>query len=90
VNETVGLEIEFTGDDGRKYNSLEEMLAADVEKILADNESAIERAVTSTRCPTHNKTASVTFSRTGEGFSFKIDGCCDELCASAERAASSA
>jgi hypothetical protein len=86
----MSLEIEYTGDDGRKYNSLEEMLAADVEKILSDQAAAIERAVTSTHCPVHDQNARVSVSRTGEGLSFKIEGCCDELCARAERAASAA
>jgi hypothetical protein len=84
----MGLEIEYTGEDGRKYDSLEEMLAADVEKILTDQVAAIERAVTSTRCSVHDQKATVSVSRTGEGLSFKIDGCCEELCARAERAAS--
>ena len=86
----MSLKIEYNDDDGRKYNSIAEMLAAEVEKALGDNESAIERAVTSTCCSIHNQAASVTFSRTDEGFDFIISGCCDKLRASAEAAANSA
>lgn len=61
----MGLKMEYIGADGRKCGSTAEMLSADLEKILDDCAAAIERAVTSTRCPIHNQNATVAVQRSG-------------------------
>lgn len=86
----MGLEIEYTGDDGRKYNSLEEMMKAETEKLLDDRVIAIERAVSSQRCSLHGQNASAVVRRSGDQISFDITGCCDTLAEAAHQAAATA
>jgi hypothetical protein len=55
-----------------------------VEKAATD--AAVETAK-SVRCPKHGKTATVkNVRKTPQGFSFEVDGCCDEVVARAQKA----
>jgi hypothetical protein len=82
----MGLEIEYTGDDGRKYGSLSEMLEAEGNKLIGDTMSEVQRAIEAQRCPVHGGTATATMTRQGDQISFSIEGCCDELVERAQRA----
>jgi hypothetical protein len=82
----MGLEIEYTGDDGKKYASLSEMLEAEASKVVDQTMSEVQRAIEAQRCPVHGGSATATMTRRGDQISFSITGCCDDLVERAERA----
>jgi hypothetical protein len=82
----MGLEIEYTGDDGRKYESLAEMLQAEGSKLIDDTMTEVQRAIEAQRCPLHGRGPSATMTRSGDRISFEIEGCCDDLVERAQRA----
>jgi nitrous oxide reductase len=86
----MSLKMEYTGDDGRKYASLAEMMQAEADKVIAEQLAAIERAITAQSCPVHGGSASVVVTRTGDQVSYKIDACCEELAERAQEAGAAA
>lgn len=86
----MGFDIKITGSDGRRYSSLSDMIQAEGERLVADHTQAVQRAIESTRCPTHGQRARAAMSKTSEGYSFDISGCCDDLIRRAQAAASRA
>lgn len=51
------LEIEYTGSDGKKYNSLSDMMGAEVTNLVDDHVAAVERAIANERCGVHGERA---------------------------------
>jgi len=86
----MGIDIKYTGSDGRRHNNLGEMMEAEVGSLLDDVAANVRRAVSAQRCPVHGKTASVAVGRGANGINYSISGCCDALTARAERAAQAA
>lgn len=86
----MSLSIEYRDSAGRKHNSLAEMLKADVGRLVDETVKDVERAVLAQGCPVRGQRATVSISKSGGGFSFTIDGCCDDFVQRAERAARSA
>ncbi len=84
----MGFEIKATGSDGRRYNSMADMLEAEGKRLIDDHVSAVERAIRSQRCPVHGEYAKAARQRTSRGVDFKISGCCDDLVERAQAAAS--
>lgn len=86
----MGVTLEFTGADGRKYPDFAAMMKAETDKVFGDLVSGVERAVSAQRCAVHGQTASVSVRRSADKISFDITGCCDALVQRAERAAEAA
>lgn len=84
------IKLEFTEDDGQRYNSLGDMVTGETEKMIATTISEIERAIASQRCNVHRQNATAQVERTADGWRFNIETCCDDLLAQAERAVASA
>lgn len=82
----MGLEIEYTGDDGRKYGSLAEMLDAEGNKLIDEAMAEVRRSIEAQRCAVHGGRPSATVTRRGDQISFEIEGCCDDLVERAQRA----
>lgn len=86
----MGIEMEYKDSRGRRHNSLESMLKAEAGLVVDQAASDVERAVRAQRCSIHHRTPSISIRKTGDGFSYTIDGCCDDLVAKAEHAAKAA
>jgi hypothetical protein len=82
----MGLRIEYRDNKGRKHNSLDSMVKAEMDKLVNEAARNVERVVGAQRCPIHGKTPSISITKHREGFSYTIDGCCDELVRRAEAA----
>jgi hypothetical protein len=74
----MGLQIEYRDTKGRKHNSLDSMVKAEMGTLVDEAARNIERAVRAQCCPVHGKAPSIAIAKGHEGFSYTIDGCCDE------------
>jgi hypothetical protein len=86
----MGLELNIKGSDGRRYESLAEMIQSEGEQLISDQEAAVERAIKSQVCSVHGEHPSVVRRATSEGTRLEISACCDDLLGRAQRAAGSA
>ena len=86
----MGFEAEYRDSTGRKHKDMASMLKAEVDLTVDEHMAAIRRAAEAVRCPEHGKTPTVEMTRTAEGASYEINGCCDDLCHRAEAAAAAA
>ncbi|HET9593649.1 MAG TPA: hypothetical protein VFP17_12120, partial [Solirubrobacterales bacterium] len=83
---TMGLEMEFRDNRGRKHDNLESLLEAEKETLVEEAARNVEKVVRAQRCPTHGKTPSISTRKGSDGFSYTIDACCDECVEVAEQA----
>jgi hypothetical protein len=80
------LELEYRDSKGRKHNSLDSMIKAEMGKLVDEAAQNIERVVRAQRCPVHGESPSISISKSREGFSYSLSGCCDRLVGKAEDA----
>jgi hypothetical protein len=83
----MGLEVEITGSDGRRYNSLADMVEAEGKALIEGKVSAIRSAIAAQRCSVHNVSATSDVHRVGDRVEFAITACCEELRDRAQTAA---
>ena len=83
----MGFEVKITGSDGRRYNSLADMVQAEGEQLIDDKKAAIERAIRDEYCSTHGQHPSVRVSQTGGTTRYEISACCEDLRDRAQQAA---
>jgi hypothetical protein len=83
----MALEMRITGSDGRRYDSLAEMIEAEGRALIDQHINRVERAIRAQRCGVHGKSATTKVRRTGDRYSFDISGCCDALIERAQAAA---
>lgn len=84
----MGFEMEYRDTKGRKHDSLESLVEAEMGTLVDEAARNVERAAVAQRCPVHGKPASITITKQGGGFDYSISGCCDKVVQSAERAVS--
>jgi hypothetical protein len=89
MSKRMGLEITYTGSDGRRHNDMAGLLKAEMQKIVDDHLDRIESALAMQRCEIHGERPLVNRNRTSDGAEFTITGCCDDLVAKAQAAADS-
>ena len=82
----MGLQLEYRDNRGHRHNSLESLVQAEMGKLVDEAARNIEGVIRAQRCPVHGKHPTVSIQKHDEGFSYTIDGCCDELVAKAEEA----
>lgn len=80
------LQMEFRDTKGRKHSSLDSLVKAEMGKLVNEAARNIERMVRAQRCPAHGKAPTIAISKSREGFSYTIDGCCDDVVSKAEGA----
>ncbi len=84
----MGFEMKITGSDGKRYDSMADMIEAEGKQMMDDHTAAVEGVIERERCPVHGESATVTRERRSDGIGFKIEGCCDQLVEQAQAAAS--
>lgn len=86
----MGLEIKITGSDGRRFNSIGEMVGAEGKSWVDDRVAAVQRAVSSQTCPIHGERPTVRVRRSGDETRFEFGACCEDLRDRAQQAADTA
>jgi hypothetical protein len=65
----MGLKIEYRDMHGRKHGSLADLVETESEKLVDEAAKNVERAIRGQRCAVHGQSATVSISKSSNGFS---------------------